>query len=209
MPSRASASGAKDTIFFLILSTLMVPLPVTLLPIFLLANDLGWIDTYRALILPALAYPVGVFMMRQFIQTIPKELEDAARIDGMSDFGIYVRIILPLCVPGLAVLGLYTFTTSWSAFLWPLIVATSDAHPHHSARSGDHSRAIQHRLGTRDRGNRGQHDSHAVHLPDLPALSAAGLQRRPLDQGVTPWLKYASNASSKSSARCGRSTMSR
>ncbi len=117
----------KDTIFFLILATLMVPLPVTLLPIFLLANDLGWIDTYRALIFPALAYPVGVFMMRQFIQTIPSELEDAARIDGMSDFGIYARVILPLCIPGLAVLGLYTFTTSWGAFLWPLIVATSDA----------------------------------------------------------------------------------
>jgi multiple sugar transport system permease protein len=117
----------KDTVFFLILATLMVPLPVTLLPIFLLANDLDWIDTYRALIFPALAYPVGVFMMRQFIQTIPGELEDAARIDGMSDFGIYVRVILPLCIPGLAVLGLYTFTTSWGAFLWPLIVATSDA----------------------------------------------------------------------------------
>lgn len=117
----------KDAIFFLILATLMIPLPVTLLPIFLLANDIGWIDTYRALIFPAMAYPVGVFMMRQFIETIPKELEDAAKIDGMSDFGIYLRVIMPLCVPGLAVLGLYTFTTSWGAFLWPLIVATSDA----------------------------------------------------------------------------------
>lgn len=117
----------KDFIFFLILATLMIPLPVTLLPIFLLANDIGWIDTYRALIFPAMAYPVGVFMMRQFIETIPRELEDAARIDGMSDLGIYLRVILPLCIPGLAVLGLYTFTTSWGAFLWPLIVATSDA----------------------------------------------------------------------------------
>lgn len=117
---------ARDLIFFVLLSTLMIPLAVTLLPTFLLINRLDWIDTYQALILPALAYPVGVFMMRQFIQTIPGELEDAARIDGMSDFGIYLRIILPLCIPGLAVLGLFTFLTQWGALLWPLIVATSD-----------------------------------------------------------------------------------
>ena len=185
----------KDTIFFLILATLMVPLPVTLLPIFLLANDLGWIDTYRALIFPALAYPVGVFMMRQFIETIPKELEDAARIDGMSDFGIY-RAGHPAALhPGAG--GAGTLYLHHELGRVPLAADRGDQrrHPHHSARSGDHSRAIQHRLGTRDRGHRGQHDSHAHHLPDLPALFAAGLQRRPLDQGVTPWLKYAFNAS--------------
>lgn len=116
----------RDMLFFMLLSTLMVPLAVTLLPTFLLANRLHLVDSYRALILPGLAYPVGVFMMRQFIQTIPSELEDAARIDGMSDLGIYFRVILPLCVPGLAVLGLFTFLTQWSSFLWPLIVSTSD-----------------------------------------------------------------------------------
>jgi ABC-type glycerol-3-phosphate transport system permease component len=116
----------RDPLFFMLLSTLMVPLAVTLLPTFLLANSLDLVDSYQALILPGLAYPVGVFMMRQFIQTIPSELEDAARIDGMSDLGIYFRVILPLCVPGLAVLGLFTFLTQWSSFLWPLIVATSD-----------------------------------------------------------------------------------
>jgi ABC-type glycerol-3-phosphate transport system permease component len=116
----------KDMLFMLLLSTLMIPLAVTLLPTFLLANRLNLVDSYQALILPALAYPVGVFMMRQFIQTIPTELEDAGRIDGMSDLGIYFRVILPLCIPGLAVLCLFTFLTQWSAFLWPLIVATSD-----------------------------------------------------------------------------------
>ncbi len=65
--------------------------------------------------------------MRQFIQNIPGELEDAARIDGKSDFGIYIKVILPLCIPGLAVPGLFTFTKLWCAFLWPLIVATSDS----------------------------------------------------------------------------------
>lgn len=116
----------RDALFFVLLSTLMVPLAVTLLPTFLLANRLGLVDSYQALILPAVAYPVGVFMMRQFIQTIPSELEDAARIDGMTDLGIYLRVILPLSIPGLAVLGLFTFLTQWSSFLWPLIVATSD-----------------------------------------------------------------------------------
>lgn len=116
----------RNVLFFLLLSTLMIPLPVTLLPSFLLADRLKWIDTYPVLIMPALAYPVGVFMMRQFIETIPSELEDAARIDGMSELGIYFRIILPLSVPGLAVLGLFTFLTQWGSFLWPLIVATSD-----------------------------------------------------------------------------------
>ncbi|MEA2524983.1 MAG: multiple sugar transport system permease protein, partial [Thermomicrobiales bacterium] len=116
----------REGLFILLLSTLMIPLPVTLLPTFLLANRLNWIDTYQALILPGVAYPVGVFMMRQFIQTIPAELEDAARIDGMSDFGIYFRVILPLCVPGLAVLGLFTFMSQWGSFLWPLVISTSD-----------------------------------------------------------------------------------
>ena len=116
----------RDLLFMLLLSTLMIPLAVTLLPTFLLANRLNLVDSYQALILPALAYPVGVFMMRQFIQTIPTELEDAGRIDGMTDLGIFFRVILPLCVPGLAVLGLFTFLTQWSSFLWPLIVATSD-----------------------------------------------------------------------------------
>jgi ABC-type glycerol-3-phosphate transport system permease component len=116
----------REGLFLILLSTLMIPLPVTLLPTFLLANRLHWIDTYRALILPGVAYPVGVFMMRQFIRTIPAELEDAARIDGMSDFGIYFRVLLPLCVPGLAVLGLFTFMTQWGSFLWPLVVTTSD-----------------------------------------------------------------------------------
>lgn len=117
----------RDVIFILLLSSLMIPLPVTLLPSYLLADRFDLLDTYPALILPALAYPVGVFLMRQFIQTIPSELLDAARIDGMSALGIYVRIILPLSVPGLAVLGLFLFLTQWTSLLWPLVVALSDS----------------------------------------------------------------------------------
>lgn len=118
---------AREPLFLLFLATLMVPLPVVLLPTFLLVDRLKLVDTYAALILPALALPVGVFMMRQFIQTIPSELLDAGRIDGMSELGLYLRIILPLSVPGLAVLALFTFMTQWGSLLWPLLVATSDS----------------------------------------------------------------------------------
>jgi multiple sugar transport system permease protein len=116
----------RDVIFFVLLSTLMIPIPVTILPLFLLATHLGLIDSYYALVLPAVAVPIGVFMMRQFIKTIPSELEEAARIDGLGDLAIYWKIILPLCVPSLALLGFYTFFTQWTALLWPLLVATSD-----------------------------------------------------------------------------------
>ena len=110
----------------MLLATLMIPLPVTILPLFLLATHLGLIDSYWGLILPAVAVPVGVFMMRQFIKTIPSELEEAARIDGLSDLAIYWRIILPLSMPALALLGFYMFFFQWTSLLWPLVVTTSD-----------------------------------------------------------------------------------
>jgi multiple sugar transport system permease protein len=117
---------ARDTIFIILLSTLMVPTAVTLLPTFYIANRLKIIDTFIVMIIPALANPVGVFMMRQFIQTIPDELLEAARIDGLSDIRIYLQIIIPLSVPGLAVLSLYTFMQQWGSYLWPLVVSTSN-----------------------------------------------------------------------------------
>lgn len=117
----------REPLFMLLIATLMVPATVTFLPLFLLSNSLGLINTLPALILPALAYAVGVFLMRQFIETIPSELEDAARIDGLSDLAIFARIILPLSIPGLATLGIFTFMTTWSAFLWPIIITSSDA----------------------------------------------------------------------------------
>jgi multiple sugar transport system permease protein len=118
--------AGRDVIFFMLLSTQMIPIPVTILPLFLLATRMGLIDSYYALILPAVAVPIGVFMMRQFIKTIPSELEEAARIDGLGDLAIYWKIILPLCIPALALLGFFTFFVSWTSLLWPLLVATSD-----------------------------------------------------------------------------------
>jgi len=116
----------RDTIFIILLSTLMVPVAVTLLPTFYIANQLKMIDTFAVMIIPALANPVGVFMMRQFIQTIPDELLEAARIDGCSELRILFQMVLPMSVPGLAVLALFTFMQQWGSYLWPLVVSTSN-----------------------------------------------------------------------------------
>jgi multiple sugar transport system permease protein len=112
----------RDRLFLAYLATLMVPGQVTLIPNFLIIKYLGWIDTYQALIIPQVFSAFGTFLLRQFFLTIPRELEDAARIDGAGAFGIYRQIILPLSGPALATLAVFTFTAQWNNFLWPLIV---------------------------------------------------------------------------------------
>jgi multiple sugar transport system permease protein len=116
----------RDRLFLAYLATLMVPGQVTLIPNFLIIKYLGWIDTYQALIIPQVFSAFGTFLLRQFFLTIPRELEDAARIDGASAFGIYRLIILPLSGPALATLGVFTFTAQWNNFLWPLIVINDE-----------------------------------------------------------------------------------
>lgn len=116
----------RDRLFLAYLATLMVPGQVTLIPNFLIVKYLGWIDTYQALIIPQIFTAFGTFLLRQFFLTIPGELEDAARIDGASAFGIYWRIVLPLSGPALATLGVFTFTAQWNNFLWPLIVINDE-----------------------------------------------------------------------------------
>jgi len=115
----------RDLIFFLLLSTLIISPEVVMVPRYLIVNMLGWIDTHEALIIPGIASAFGIFLLRQFFKDIPRDLDDAARIDGCSWFGIYLRIVLPLSKPGLITLGLITFLANWSAFLWPLIVINS------------------------------------------------------------------------------------
>jgi multiple sugar transport system permease protein len=112
----------RDRLFLAYLATLMVPGQVTLIPNFLIVKYLGWIDTYQALIIPQVFSAFGTFLLRQFFLTIPRELDDAARIDGASAFGFFHRILLPLSTPALATLGVFTFTAQWNNFLWPLIV---------------------------------------------------------------------------------------
>ena len=114
----------KRIAFVAVLSTLMVPFFVRMLPIYSIFASLGWIDSYQGLIVPFLMDAYGIFLMRQFIRPLPDELIEAARVDGAGEFRIYLRVILPQCKPALAVLGLFTFVFQWNEFLWPLI-ATS------------------------------------------------------------------------------------
>ena len=117
----------RDTIFWIYLSTLMLPEQITLIPLFFIMKNFGWIDRYQGLIIPFIVTAFGVFLLRQFFLTIPREIEDAAIIDGCGPFGLYWRIILPLAVPGLAALGVLTFVNSYNMFVWPLVVTNSDA----------------------------------------------------------------------------------
>ena len=116
----------RDWLFRIVLGTLMIPGVVLLVPLFVLVSRMGLVNTYAGLILPFLAGPFGVFLMRQFISALPDELIDAARVDGASELRIFARIILPLCRPALATLGILTFLASWNNFLWPLVVASSE-----------------------------------------------------------------------------------
>ncbi|NUU16356.1 carbohydrate ABC transporter permease [Cellulomonas humilata] len=116
----------RTWLFRLVLATLMVPGMVTLVPLFVLVSNLGMVNTYFGLILPFLAGPFGVFLMRQFMQGVPDELIDAARVDGAGEFRIFARVVMPLCKPALATLAILTFLGSWNSFLWPLVVASTE-----------------------------------------------------------------------------------
>lgn len=112
----------KTILFGIVLASMMVPFQVLLVPLFGLMSDIGWLNSYNAIVFPFSVGAFGVFLMRQFIVTIPSELLDAARIDGCSEFGIYYRIVLPIIKPALGALTIYTFLSSWNGYLWPLIV---------------------------------------------------------------------------------------
>jgi multiple sugar transport system permease protein len=116
----------RDALFLLFLGTMMIPGQVTMIPTFIILYWLGWIDTYWALVVPGLASAFGTFLLRQFFLTIPRELEDAAYIDGCSRFGVLWRIILPLSRPALATLAIFIFMYFFNDFLWPLIVVNSE-----------------------------------------------------------------------------------
>jgi multiple sugar transport system permease protein len=116
----------KRVLFVLVLSTLMIPIFVTFMPLFVLVTNLGLANTHAALILPWLANALGVFLMRQYIIGLPDELLEAARIDGAGEYTIFFRVVLPLCGPALATLAVLTFVAQWNSFLWPLVVATTE-----------------------------------------------------------------------------------
>lgn len=116
----------KNAVFLFVLATLMVPFQIVLIPLFLTVFHLGWLDTFQGLIIPRSVSALGVFMLRQFFRTIPKELDEAAYMDGAGPFRIYLRIILPLARPALATLFVIQFMTLWNDFLWPLVITSSD-----------------------------------------------------------------------------------
>ena len=129
----------KNVIFLLFLASMMIPGQITLIPNYLVikhiplfgGNDIlgqggsGWLDTYWGLIVPGVVSAFGIFLLRQYMASIPDELLDAARIDGANEFSIYARVVLPLCGPALAATGIFTFQAAWEDFFWPLIVVSS------------------------------------------------------------------------------------
>ena len=120
--ARMRAPG-RDFMFVLLLSTMMLPSQVLIIPQFIIFKELGWLNTFKPLIIPAyLGSALYIFLMRQFMHTIPDELLDAARIDGASEPYIFHRIVMPLCFPALSALGIFVFRGSWDSFLWPLVV---------------------------------------------------------------------------------------
>jgi multiple sugar transport system permease protein len=115
----------RDTLFLLVLASMMIPFFVVMIPVFYLISKFGWINTYAGLIVPNVVTGFGIFLIRQYMLSLPDEVLDAARMDGASEFEIFWRIALPLSTPAIGALGILTFVYHWNNFLWPLIVARS------------------------------------------------------------------------------------
>lgn len=115
----------KNILFIILLGSTMIPFQLILIPLYIVMSNFGWTNSYMSLIIPFMAPAVGIFLMRQFIMSIPSELLEAARIDGATEFGIYWRVMMPLARPALAAQAVLTFLGSWNSFLWPLTVLRS------------------------------------------------------------------------------------
>jgi multiple sugar transport system permease protein len=119
----------RNTVFVLFLATLMIPQDVLVIPMYVMMQGLGWVDTFQALIIPWAFTALGAFLVRQFFLTVPQELDDAARVDGAGTIRTFFSVMLPLARPTLAVLAVFTFIAYWNSFLWPLVVVNDvDAH---------------------------------------------------------------------------------
>jgi len=114
----------KNVIFVLILSTLMVPTEMLIIPWYIMSVNFHWADTYWGIVFPGVITAAGIFLMRQFMEGVPNDLIDAARIDGLSEFGIFWRIAVPLVKPAIAALCIFNFLGNWNAYIWPLIVTS-------------------------------------------------------------------------------------
>lgn len=116
----------RDTIFVLYLTTMMIPFQITLIPTYLIITGLGWVNTYQGLIVPGISSAFGIFLLRQSFLNVPRDYQDAARIDGASEWTIFIRVFLPLNGPTLATLGVFAFMGTWTDLLWPLLIARSE-----------------------------------------------------------------------------------
>src|SRR5262249_12085591 len=119
------AFPAKRLFFLFVIGALMVPAEVTIVPNYLMMADLGWVDTYAGILVPMLGAAFGVFLLRQQFRTIPKEIIEAARVDGAGHLGILWSVVLPVSRPAIATIGLIYVVSSWNAYLWPLIITNS------------------------------------------------------------------------------------
>lgn len=117
----------RDLLFLIVLATMMIPFFVVMIPVFWMIGKFGWIDSYPGLIVPNIATAFGIFLMRQYMLSLPDDLLDAARVDGASEIEIYWRIVLPLSTPVIGALTILAFVYQWNNFLWPLVVARSDS----------------------------------------------------------------------------------
>ncbi len=117
----------RQLVFLAILSTLMIPTEMLVIPWYVMSKNMGWLDTYWGIMFPGMITGFGVFLMKQFFETVPDALIDAARIDGLGEFRIFWEVALPLVTPALSALAIFTFLGSWTAFLWPLIVTNSSS----------------------------------------------------------------------------------
>ena len=114
----------RRLVFVAILSTLMIPTEMLVLPWYVMSKNLGWLDTYWGIMFPGMMTAFGTFLMRQFFESVPDELLEAGRVDGLGEFQLWWRIAMPLVGPALSALAIFTFLGNWTAFLWPLIVTT-------------------------------------------------------------------------------------
>lgn len=116
----------RQLIFWAIICTMMIPPQITWVPLFLILSRLGWLNTYTGLTVPGLASAFGVFLMKQYLSTLPSELLDSAKIDGASEVQCFLHVVIPLAKPGMAVLAIFVFMSTWNSFLWPLIITYTD-----------------------------------------------------------------------------------
>ncbi len=116
----------KRAVLILVMATMMIPFETIMIPLYMLVNHFGWQDSYMGLIMPFLVNAFGIFMMRQFLLTFPEDLLDAARIDGLNELSIFIRVVIPNSIPAMTALGILTFRSQWDSMLWPLLVTQSE-----------------------------------------------------------------------------------